>query len=75
MVRVTIEYYVADIEGLPFRPLDDIVRDIEREIWGSPLFSEASDYRITVADETECSIIDSQKEKEEWQEKRKEEIC
>ena len=65
MIQVTIEYHVPDIEGLPFRPIDDIAQDVEREIWGSPLFSEASDYRITVTDETECSVIDSQKERED----------
>lgn len=64
MVRVTIEYHVPDIEGLSFRPLDDIAQDVEREIWSSPLFSEASDYQITVADETGCFVIDSQKERE-----------
>lgn len=48
MIQVNIEYHVADKEGLSFRPIDDIAKDVEREIWYSPLFSEATDYQIVV---------------------------
>ena len=48
MVEVSIKYHVADKEGRAFRSLDDIAKDVEREIWDSPLFSEASYYQIVV---------------------------
>jgi len=58
MIRVTIEYHIPDIEGLPFRPIDDIAKDLEQDILYRPYIFEASDYRITVADETGCSVIE-----------------
>lgn len=64
MIKVNIEYHVADKEGRSFRSIDDIAKDVEREIWDSPLFSEATYYQIVVRNETERSLIEYQKEKE-----------
>lgn len=38
MVEVTIKYHVADKAGRTFRPIGDIAKDVEREIWESPFF-------------------------------------
>lgn len=65
MIRVNIVYEVADKEGRSFRPIGDIAKDVEREIWDSPLFSEAGYYHIVVRNETERSEIEYQKEVEQ----------
>ena len=64
MIRVTIEYHIPDIEGLPFRPIDDIAKDLEQNILNHSYIFETSDYRITVADETGCSVIEHSMEEE-----------
>lgn len=58
MLQVNIEYHVADKKGKSFRPLNDIAKDVERELWDSPLFSEASYYKIIVEQENDYSLIE-----------------
>lgn len=58
MVEVTIKYHVADKQGRTFRPIGDIAKDVERELWESPLFSEATYYQIIVKNETEQTQIE-----------------
>ena len=58
MILVNIEYHVLDRKDRKFRPLADISRDIERELWDSPLFSEASYYKITVENGARHSVIE-----------------
>lgn len=65
MIRVFIEYYVVDKKDRQFRHVTDIAKDVEREIWESPLFSEATDYQIVVINETESSIIKYKEEKKD----------
>ncbi len=60
MIQVTITYYVPEIEDKKFRPLGDIARDVEGELWDSPLFSEASFYKIIVEKGDEYSVIEYQ---------------
>lgn len=66
MVHVIIEYFVADDTDRSFRPLVDIAKDVEREIWDSSLFCEATDYRIVVRDETTRSIIESKRKENNY---------
>jgi hypothetical protein len=58
MLQVNIEYHVEDKEGKLFRPLNDIAKDVEREIWDSPLFSEASYYKIIIENGNDYSLIE-----------------
>jgi len=58
MIRVNIEYHVLDKKDRKFRPLDDIVKDVERELSENAFFAEASYYRITVVNEAERAIIE-----------------
>lgn len=58
MLQVNIEYHVADKNGKSFRPLNDIAKDVEREIWDSPLFSEATYYKIIVEQGNDYSLIE-----------------
>lgn len=58
MIQVTITYYVLEIEGKKFRPLGDIARDVEGELGDSPLFSEATFYKIIVEKGAEHSVIE-----------------
>lgn len=58
MIEVTIKYHVADKAGRTFRPIGDIAKDVERELWESPLFSEAQQYNIVVKNETEQTQIE-----------------
>lgn len=58
MLVVNIQYYVHEIEGKMFRPLADIAKDVEGELWNSPLFSEASFYKITVENGAKHSVIE-----------------
>lgn len=58
MIEVTIKYHVADKAGRTFRPIGDIANDVERELWESPLFSEATYYQIIVKNETEQTQIE-----------------
>lgn len=58
MIRVNIEYHVLNKKGRSFRPLDDIVKDVERELCENAFFAEASYYRITVINEAEHAIIE-----------------
>ena len=62
MIRVNIVYEVPDKEGRSFRSTGDIAKDVDREMWESPLFSEAGYYQIIVRNETEHSVIEYQKE-------------
>lgn len=68
MIEVIIGYQVDDKEGRSFRPLSDIARDVESEFLSSALFSEASYYKIIVANKSEHSVIEcfkNQKEREQ----------
>lgn len=58
MLQVNIEYHVADKKGRSFRPLYDIAKDVEREIWDSPLFSENFYYKIIVENGAMHSVIE-----------------
>ena len=58
MIEVNIKYHVADKEGRTFRPIGDIAKDVEREMWDSLLFSEAQYYQIEVKNETEQTHIE-----------------
>lgn len=68
MLEICIGYQVSDKEGRSFRPLNDIARDVEKEMFlDSALFSEASYYKIIVKDNSEHSVIEcfNNKEKRE----------
>lgn len=66
MLEIWIGYQVDDIEGRSFRPLNDIARDVEKEMFfNSALFSEASYYKIVVKSAAEHSVIECFKNKEE----------
>lgn len=68
MLEICIGYQVQDKEGRSFRPLGDIARNIEEELFlNSALFSEASYYKIIVANahNAEHSVIECFKNKEE----------
>ena len=58
MIRVNIEYHVLNKKNRSFRPLDDIVKDVERELGENAFFAEASYYRITVVNEAERAVIE-----------------
>lgn len=65
MIEVIIGYQVDDKEGRTFRPLNDIAKDVEHEFLSSTLFSEASYYKIIVANKSDHSVIECFKNKEE----------
>lgn len=66
MLEICIGYQVSDKEGRSFRPLNEIARDVERELFlTSAFFSEASYYKIIVKDNSEHSVIECFKNKEE----------
>lgn len=61
MIRVNIEYHVPDKNGRTFRPVEDIVNEVEREMIENSFFAESSYYRITVVNEAERAIIERTK--------------
>lgn len=63
MIRVNIEYYVLNKKGRSFRPVEDIVKDVEREMIENSFFAEASFYQITVVDEAARSVTVRKEEK------------
>lgn len=66
MLEICIGYQVSDKEGRSFRPLNEIARDVERELFLShAFFSEASYYKIIVSNKSEHSVIECFKNKEE----------
>lgn len=58
MITVNIEYHVLNKKNRSFRPLDDIVKDVERELAENAFFAEASYYRIIVVNEAERAVIE-----------------
>lgn len=58
MLQINIEYHVEDKKDKSFRPLNDIAKDVEREFWDSPLFSEASYYKIIIEQGNDYSLIE-----------------
>ena len=66
MLEICVGYQVDDKEGRSFRPLNDIARDVEKEMFfNSALFSEADYYKIIVSSNSEHSVIECFKNKEE----------
>ena len=66
MLEIWIGYQVQGKEGRSFRPLGDIARNIEEELFlNSALFSEASYYKIIVKNNSDHSVIECFKNKEE----------
>lgn len=66
MLEICIGYQVSDKEGRSFRPLGDIARNIEEELFlNHAFFSEASYYKIIVKNNSEHSVIECFKNKEE----------
>lgn len=66
MLEICVGYQVSDIEGRSFRPLNDIAKDVEQEMFfNSALFSEASYYKIIVSNNSDHSVIECFKNKEE----------
>ena len=63
MIRVNIEYHVLNKKGRSFRPVEDIVNDVEREMLENAFFAEASYYQITVVNAAEQAVIERKEEK------------
>lgn len=61
MIEVTIHYVVLDRRGQPFKELNDIAKDVERELWDNHYFAECSAYSIDVEDDTTKVFISHKK--------------
>lgn len=65
MIEVTIHYVVPDCSDHQFKELNDIAKDVERELWDNHYFAECCAYSINVEDDT-TKVFISHKKREEY---------